>query len=242
MWSWPDQRVLIIAPHLDDEVLGCGGLISVAKRAGAEVFVLFGAVGGTVEFSSAGESTAGERKCELVNVARHLGLDGYEILFDRVALDGQDYQGRLDTLPQVDLIRAIEWEGPLSINQLRPSLVLLPDLTSYHQDHRALGQAAMSALRPASPALKHQPAGVLAYEIVADGWTAAAQRVPDVFFELSERDLTTKIDAMRLYTSQVREQPNPRHHGLLRNLAEIRGAQCGARLAEAYHCLRWRVS
>ena len=237
IWSWPNQRLLIIAPHLDDEVLGCGGLISVAKRAGAEVFVMFATVGGTHEFSPAGASTACQRKCELANVAARLGLDGYEILFD-----GQDSQGRLDMWPQVDLIRAIECQGPLSINVLRPSHVLLPDIAGYHQDHRAVAQAAMTALRPGSPALKHQPSCVLGYELVADHWTLAAARNPTVFVELSESDLATKIDAMTLYTSQVREQPNPRYLGLLRGLAEIRGAQCGARLAEAFYCLRWRAA
>ena len=56
--DWSRQRVLVLAPHPDDEVLGCGGLMSRVKDAGGEVYVHFLTVGDTADFSAAGLSTA----------------------------------------------------------------------------------------------------------------------------------------------------------------------------------------
>ena len=55
------QRLLVIAPHADDEVLGCGGLIRKVKRQGGEVYVMFLTVGDTKDFSERGFSIGGSR-------------------------------------------------------------------------------------------------------------------------------------------------------------------------------------
>ena len=49
MRNYKDARLLVIAPHADDEVLGCGGLISKIKNDGGEVYVLIFNVGSIVK-------------------------------------------------------------------------------------------------------------------------------------------------------------------------------------------------
>lgn len=234
--DWSEQRLLIVAPHPDDEVIGCGGLINRVKREHGEVFVQFMTVGDTVDFSAAGRSTVGERTHEIKQVAEYLGFDDYHIAFS-----GDEYHLRLDLLPQVALVSLLERTSPLSITALRPSVVLFPQLTSYNQDHRAAAQATMTALRPAAQALKHQPDVVLVYEHVADQWNTVSASPPNTFVGLTEADVGTKMAALSLYASQCRESPNPRCDQALRSLAGFRGGQSGFDFAEAFHCVRWRI-
>lgn len=233
--DWSAQRVLVVAPHPDDEVIGCGGLIRRIKAAGGEVHVEFMTVGDTADFSDAGMSTAAERFVEIEQVAAFLGIDGYHVAFP-----GDAYHLKLDAVPRLRLVAAIERESPLSITVLRPSVVLLPHQSSYNQDHHATARAAITALRPGVGSVKHQPAVVLAYEQLADQWTAEPLPLPTVFVELEESHLDDKLKALSLYTSQTRDHPNPRSEYALRSLAAVRGAQSGTPLAEAFHCLRWR--
>jgi N-acetylglucosamine malate deacetylase 1 len=234
--DWSRQRVLVVAPHPDDEVIGCGGVISRVKRAGGEVHVLFMTVGDTADFTAAGWSTAAERNVEIEQVATHLDLDGYHIAFP-----GNAHHLRLDAGPRHELITMIERDSPLSLSTLAPTAVFLPHRTSYNQDHRTTAEAVITALRPGDATVKPQPSIVLAYEEVADGWTAEPLTPPDVFVTLTEFDLDHKLKALSLYGSQLRAHPSTRSDLALRGLAAVRGAQSGTDLAEAFHCLRWRI-
>lgn len=234
MIEWADQRLLVIAPHPDDELLGCGALINRVKRSGGQVFVLFLTVGDTRDYSAAGHSTMGEREREIDDVVKLLGIDGHHL-----ALPGEEYHLRLDALPRQRLIDVIERDGPLSIAEVRPTVVAIPDLTSYNQDHRAVADAAVTALRPGPADDRHQPAAVLMYEEVADGWSAEAVPPRDFHVAVDPVDLDRKIEGLRRYASQWRAHPHTRSEKALRALAAVRGVQCGADLAEAFHCLRF---
>ena len=76
-----DQTLLIIAPHPDDEILGCGGLIKRIKEEGGKVYVLFMTVGTTVDYSSKGKSSYQERIKEIEKVAKFMQYDDYAIAF-----------------------------------------------------------------------------------------------------------------------------------------------------------------
>ncbi len=234
MIRWAEQRLLIVAPHPDDELLGCGALISLVKRSGGQVFVLFVTVGDTRDYSAAGLSTMIEREREIEEVVKFCGIDGHHL-----ALPGDEYHLKLDALPRQRLIGLIERDGPMSLAEVRPTVVAIPDLTSYNQDHRAVARAAVTALRPGPATDRHRPAVVLAYEEVADGWSAEAVPPRNFHVAVDPADLDHKIEGLRRYASQWRAHPHTRSEKALRALAAVRGVQCGADLAEAYHCLRF---
>jgi LmbE family N-acetylglucosaminyl deacetylase len=231
--DWSGQRLLVVAPHPDDELLGCGGLINLVKRSGGQVFVLFVTVGDTRDLSSAGLSTGREREDEIQQVAKLFDLDGIDL-----ALPGDEYHLRLDGLPQQRLIDLIERGSPLSVSQVRPSVVALPELSSYNQDHRSVAHAAITALRPGPAQERHQPALVMMYEEVADGWSGAAISPRNLYVGIEPADLDRKIEGLRCYASQWRTHPHTRSEEAIRALAAVRGVQCGRPLAEAFNCLR----
>ncbi|MEV2278336.1 PIG-L family deacetylase [Nocardiopsis sp. NPDC049922] len=231
--DWSQERILVLAPHPDDETLGCGGLISKAKDAGAEVFVQFMTVGDTADLSPKGYSTAEERFAEIKQVRDHFHWDDWHM-----ALPGDEYHLRLDLVGRHRLAQVIEHESPLSVARLRPTVVIAPHHTSYNQDHRAVAEAAHTALRPSNASLRHHPRLVLAYEEAADQWRADAVAPPSLLVELDEGALAAKLDAMATYGSQNHPHPHTRSATTLRALAVLRGMQAGVALAEGFHVLR----
>lgn len=221
---------LILAPHPDDEVFGCGGLISRIKSSGGKVYVMYIAAGTTLDFSAKGKTTANERIDELTQVADFLSLDGYSI-----ALPGDQYHLKLDTVPQKDLIHQMERGNTYSLENLKPNMVLIPPLSDYNQDHRAIHTAAITALRPAAREFKHFVPTVLTYELPYHQWNIVeALPSPHWYVTLSEKDLQTKTQALQLYSSQMKSESSPLSVAGVNTLAAYRGLQCGHCAAEAY--------
>lgn len=227
-------RLLVIAPHPDDEVIGCGGLIKRVKDGGGAVFVHVLTVGDTADACHGRVSTARQRQDEAAAVAGFLGVDDYE-----VSLIGNRFHLRLDQMPQVELIALIEKTSRVSIGKVKPTTVVLPEIRSYNQDHRAIATATMTALRPCVGRTRHMPGTVMTYEQLADHWTLDDPPQPNVFVGLTDEQLAAKLAALDLYESQHRESPDPRATDALASLARFRGAQSGLGLAEAFSCLRW---
>lgn len=228
-----NQRLLIIAPHPDDEVLGCGGLIKRVKEAGGKVFILFMTVGNTNDFAKNGHSTSQSRIKEIENVAKYLKYDDYHLAFP-----GDAFHLKLDRLPQFELISAIE-KGPLSLARIKPTIIASPQVSDYNQDHRSVAQAVMAATRPAPDEFKPLQRLVLGYEFSATAlWSTQPSNNPNFFVELEKGDLEAKIKALRLYSSQLRNGYHSRSVHVLKSLAYLRGSQSGVQSAEAFFSYR----
>ena len=225
-----------MAPHPDDEVVGCGGLISKVKNAGGRVYVLYLAVGDTKDFTKRGISTGNERVKEIEKVVRYLKIDGYDLVFK-----GNEYHLKLDLLGQKKIMDAIERKSSVSLEKIKPTMICIPPINSYNQDHRIATEAAHASLRPASQDDKHFVKYVLSYEEPSDSWSMREKIEPNFFIKLSKKDLDAKIEAMNLYKSQARTGYNTRSSKTFKNLANLRGAQTGTEMAEAYLIYRMVV-
>lgn len=229
-----NKTALVLAPHLDDEVFGCGGLIHRMKQSSTRVYVLFMTNGATQHFGTAGSSTGSTRLQEVEQVASLLELDGYHIAFE-----GDQYHLQLDQIAQRDLVHSIERGTPVSIENIKPDIVLTPLSNDYNQDHRATFDAAMTALRPASTDYRHLCTTVLGYELPYQQWNiSASDTVPACLVPLSEENLAKKIEALKLYASQLKSATSPLSVHGVKTQAAYRGLQCGAAYAEAYVPLR----
>lgn len=224
------QRLLVIAPHPDDEVLGCGGLISRVKAAGGAAYVLIVTVGDAPQYGS--ESKARTREAEAKEVMEFLKIDGWEI-----ALPGNDFHLKLDSVPQRKLIDLIENESKVSLNKVKPTMVAFPARECANQDHQAVFKAAFTACRPRPANLKHFPKWVASFEQPDNAWYPEPFK-PNFFVELSEGDLEKKISALALYKSQAQKEPHLRSIENVKRLAELRGNEIGVRAAEAFECYR----
>ena len=227
------QILLVIAPHPDDEVIGCGGLIKRIKDNDGKVYVLFLTVGNTKDFSKRESSTINERKREIESVAKFLKFDNYHLAFV-----GSKYHLKLDLIGQKKLMDIIERETPVSIENIKPTIVAFPSINSYNQDHRIAALATHAALRPAETNVKHFVQTVLSYEEPADEWTLQNLSKPNFFIQLNTQDINLKLSALKLYKSQLRKFPNPRSIESLKALAILRGSQASASFAEGFTVYR----
>jgi LmbE family N-acetylglucosaminyl deacetylase len=224
---WAGRRLLIVSPHPDDETSGCGGTVAKATRLGSDVYVIYVSVG-TVGHYGRGLVRADTRVAEVDDVATILGVKDYELLYT---------DSSLDTLARRDLVTLLEKQARLAIDNVRPDMLLIP-AKSYHQDHRAVHEACMSACRPHLPAHKAFVETVLSYDQPQLTWGIGSEFRPDVYVEISEDDLATKLRAHGRYASQMLPEPHPGSLANVERLARVRGSDVCVRAAEAFQCHR----
>lgn len=218
--------MLVIAPHSDDEVLGCGGLITKVKNSGGKVFVLIFNLG--FEKDDTPESQQ-KRKNEVKNAMDVLGVDDYHLVNSE-----PDNNRNLDSKPLHDLIEVIENTSNVSLEKISPTMVAIPTIFSHHQDHVHVHHACIAALRPISTPVSNI---VLSYEAPEHSrWSASGIFEPNLFVEI-DIEIENKIQAFLKYESQVR--PGGRDADSIRNQAKYRGQEVGKNLCEAYYAHRF---
>ena len=225
------KTLLVIAPHPDDEVIGCGGLIIKIKSLGGKVYVLYLTVGNTADFTKKGLSTANERFEEIKKATQFLKIDGW-----RIAFPGDKYHLQLDTISQRKLIHEIERGEKISLERIKPDIIAFPLQTDYNQDHRAAAQASFAACRPAPKSNKSVPDLIVSYNTPMNAWVLGNSDKLNFFVHLTEKQFSIKMRALRLYESQVRGKGHLRSEEILKAVAAFDGARVGGVLAEGYYC------
>jgi len=217
------KRVLVLAPHPDDEILGAGGLLSRLSRESSDALVIYGSMPNDTRKSEASNGLS--------------ILDDFDGRIDHQYLY-ENTDGDLDQMPMKRMVSDIEYH----IQMFLPDLVIMPEPGGYHQDHRAISQAAIAALRPNGGTFNFRPPIVAVYEEPSDYWTLETeQHHPILYVTLTEEDIHRKCQAMKSHLSQDRPHPSERSVEAIRALAVLRGAQAGVPYAEAYGVRRWLI-
>jgi LmbE family N-acetylglucosaminyl deacetylase len=217
------MKVLVIAPHPDDEVLGCGGTIARYTSGGDEVYLCVVTRAYAPEWP---EDEIPRRKQEVLKANEVLGIRKTDFLdFPTV---------KLDTLPQKELADSISGV----ITEIKPQEVYIPHRGDVNKDHRLVFEAAMVATRP-KPATSIRK--VLCYEVLSEtDWAAPladSAFLPNVLVDISET-LGAKLKAMSEYKLELKEFPHPRSLEAITALAKMRGATIGVNAAEAFMLIR----
>lgn len=213
------ERVLVIAPHVDDAEFGVGGLLAAQDRLGimdAQVAImsLSPYTRGGVEISLQERMAEGHAAAELLDYREHF-------LYSFEENDGA-------SAAYVPVVTAIEAE----IHQYKPTVVIGP-LPSFNQDHRLVSDAFMTATRP----MGCMDVAVLAYEYPGNGWGYPAPE-HGLYLALSPGDMDLKMKALQAHRSQFSGRfGHVTPDGALA-LARLRGSECGAAFAERLVPLR----
>jgi LmbE family N-acetylglucosaminyl deacetylase len=217
-------KLLVIAPHPDDEVLGCGGTMCRLAAEGHEVVVAIMTRGWEPLFP---ESQVAQVRAEARAANARLGVARVEFV-DLPAT-------RLHALPEHELNAAVDE----LVDAERPGWVFLPHPGDRHEDHRQLFDAAMVALRPVRG--RDHIRRIWCYETVSETHWAAAQIEPNfephTWVDISGQ-LETKLEAMKLYASQVQPGPGPRSLAAVEALAVWRGSVVSLEAAECFVVVR----
>lgn len=224
------KNLLIIAPHPDDEAIASGGLISRAVSSGWNVFAMVVAAGECRQLVT-GETTSRKRIEEFDRAKEVGGYSGGIVFF------GSDFM-RLDLKPRKEICDKIED----CLEELKPDMVVIPPGSSYDQDHRAVAEAAITALRPRPANLKHSPGAILEAD-EPYWWRIDGNRpTPNFFVKLDRADLDKKIEMIRAHESQDRKDPFGRSVENIERCARAYGVEIGEEFAEAYRVLRMKVT
>jgi LmbE family N-acetylglucosaminyl deacetylase len=219
------MNVLVIAPHPDDETLGCGGTLLKHKSAGDILTWVIVTRGHEPHWS---KDILDCKETEIKNVASAYG-------FQRVTrLDFPTM--RMDSVPFEEII------GKLgkTIEESRPECVYLNHGGDVHSDHRTIFDATMSVLKPFNSS-KHGVQRLLSYETLSSTEAMppmlGRQFLPNVFSDISSH-IQTKLDIMSKYTSEIQPYPLPRSLESIKALGRVRGATIGVEYAEAFMLVR----
>ncbi|NOX59364.1 MAG: PIG-L family deacetylase [Planctomycetes bacterium] len=218
------MKILVVAPHPDDEVLGCGGVIRRFANEGHEVHVAIVTRGWEPLFP---ESQVVQVRAETKAAADILEVKGLHFLDLPVT--------KLAHLPEHELNGAM---GKL-FDDVQPVWVFLPYRSDLHEDHKQIFDAAQVALRPLPNRLNVER--ILCYETLSETHWHAPQAepafVPQIYIDISNT-LANKVEAMRAYKSQLRDAPNARSIESIESLAKFRGMTVHRHAAEAFVLLR----
>jgi len=220
--------VLFVAPHPDDEAIGCGGTALRHLAHGDEThWLIVTSMDSSAEFSA---ERRAKRSDEIDAVATAFGFASVTRLPFAPA--------GLDTTPRAELVRAVS----TVIQTVRPTTVYAPFAGDAHSDHEVTCAAISASTKWFRADFVEE---ILCYETLSETDAAtnptAPPFVPNRFVDVSPW-LERKLEICRMYSSEFAEFPFPRSAVAIRALAAVRGAASGFAAAEAFMLLRSRVS
>ncbi|MBU0701849.1 PIG-L family deacetylase [bacterium] len=217
-------RVLVIAAHPDDELLGLGGTLIKHVRDGYEVHVVIMSEGASSRYE---DGMKNKLKESAYKAGGAMGVKQVHFC------DMPDQ--RMDGIPLLDVIKPIE----ALIKQIEPEIIYVHHHGDVNQDHRVVFEATMVAARPVKGSSIRK---ILCYETPSSTeWCPPFSDrvfVPNVFVDI-EDSIEQKLNAFQCYESELREFPHPRSLEAIRNTASQWGSKVGLEYAEAFELIRW---
>lgn len=215
------KKILILSPHADDEVLGCGGIISKYSKEGHEinVLILTNANKGAPEIYSEKEINQIRKEAKLANDL----IGTKRLLFENLpALSLNQY-------PLYKISNVIN----KYISKIQPEVIFIPSGNDIHEDHKIIFRAAKVSMRINK---KSNLKKILSYEVLSETeWNEDEKSFsPNYFVKLNKSDIKNKIQAFLKYKSQVKKFPHPRSKEGIINLSKVRGSQVFMKYAEAF--------
>ena len=220
------HKVLVVAAHPDDEILGCGGTIIKHCKNGDEVHILIMAEG----LTSRGMQRDVVNNAEALDalhanshkVAQIMGASQVKIL--------SFPDNRMDSVDLLDVVKQVE----LVVDEYKPDIVYTHHAGDVNIDHRITHEAVVTACRP----LPGQTVkALLFFETVSSTeWqTPMLDKafMPNWFVEIAE-EFETKIEALKCYESEMRKYPHSRSYEAVKMLANYRGFCVGKGFVEAF--------
>lgn len=213
------KKILVIAPHADDEVLGCGGYLIHEARKGSEIHLAIGTLGGLHP-----RQFFETREKEFYSVIAALKGHGASDVVGRWLYKNED--AMLDEMPSSEITT---WLDKI-IDDVKPDEVFL-NYKSRHQDHIKIYDCAMASLRLREGYMPRLIA-LYEYSFVADGLQMPLGG--SMYHDITD-DIDDKIALFSLYESQIRKSPSPLNEHGVRTLAAFRGMECGVGYAEKFY-------
>jgi len=223
------MKVLVVAAHPDDEVLGCGGTMARLAREGHAVHIAIMAEGITSRHSNRNDAHSGQ----LTRLHQQAHAAAAKVGAKDVLLFNLP-DNRLDTVPLLDIVKLLED----LVQKLQPEVIYTHHPGDLNIDHGIVHRAVLTATRPLPGQSVRE---IYAFEVPSSTeW--AFQRLEPVFranaFVDVSATLEAKLAGLACYDSETRQFPHPRSPEALRANAVRWGTVVGCEAAEAFELVR----
>jgi LmbE family N-acetylglucosaminyl deacetylase len=219
------NRVLTFFAHPDDETLAAGATIHKLVNLGVNVHIAIPATGIHSRRNVVGDNqrnhdlTRLRYDCEKAMAV--LGIPASHIYL------GDFPDNEMD---KHSLLKVIHWLEEI-ILKVQPDLILTHHRYCTNIDHQYCHNAVVVATRPG---LNHHITVWCGEVPSSTGYLKPVQYEPNLYVEVSERDVKSKIKAMETFEGEARHDPHPRSKEVLAALAKVRGSEAGFYFAESF--------
>ena len=215
--------VVVVAPHPDDETLGCAGTLLRHIAEGDQVHWLI--ITNMAKSKNYSQVEITTRQNEISQVSKLFGFNStVQFNFLPAALTESDKGELISQLADV-------------FNTLSANIVYLPYKFDVHSDHQIVADCVVSATkRFRQPSIE----SLFAYETISEtDYNLISQNsfLPNYFVDISPF-IQKKLNIMQCYKSEILAFPFPRSEKAIEALASIRGAQAYVEAAEAFVLLK----
>jgi LmbE family N-acetylglucosaminyl deacetylase len=222
------NRILIVAAHPDDEVLGCGGTISrFIDEGNIEVATLILGEGITSRDKNRDRES---RKDEIESLKKNI-IDANKVLGVKKVFSFDFPDNRFDTVALIDIIKVIEEVKQSFV----PDAIFTHFANDMNIDHVITNRAVLTVTRPMSDEPVKE---IYAFEVLSSTeWNFPLLFSPDMFVDIGH-NLKKKQEAMRVYKNELREFPHPRSIEGIELNAKTWGMRLGFMYCEAFQTIR----
>lgn len=225
-----NKKVLIIAAHPDDEILGCGGTIAKLIKNNCKVDVLFLSEGVSSRFKL-GETRNWDdeilaRESMATAAAKFLGFSIIGFM--------RNPNLRMDMLSLLDITKSVQ---KILIDN-KPDVIFTHHSGDLNTDHQICFNAVITACRPSGIDFIES---IFSFEVPSSTeWSSSVNLPsfrPNYFIEINS-EIESKFGALNFYNFEMREFPHPRSKENIKALAQLRGSEIGFKFAEAFMLIR----
>ena len=232
------MKILIIVAHPDDEILGMGGTILNHTKKGDDVTIVYLTTGIASRRSSNYNNSPSYKlsKNESMKIKKQIlelqndAKNSSKILGVKKTIFFDYPDNELDTVPLLKIIKTIEE----IVSSIMPDRIYTSHFADLNVDHRTVFEAILTACRPTGLPVKE----IICFEILSSTeWTFSYDFKPNYFINI-EKELASKIKAMKIYKNEIRKFPHPRSIENIKISAKRWGTVCGFNAAEAFQIIR----
>lgn len=221
------KKILIVAAHPDDEVLGCFGTVARLIQEGYEAYTLILGEGKT----SRDEKRQVENKKDEIAVLNNEILNANNAIGIKKVFVESFPDNRFDSVDLLDIIKVISKVK----NEVKPDIIFTHYEHDLNIDHQITYKAVVTATRPMQDECVKE---IYSFEILSSTeWNYPVSFSPDTFYDVSDT-LDLKIKAMEEYISELCEYPHPRSLNGIELNAKYQGMRVGKIAVEAFKSVR----
>ncbi len=222
-----NKKILIVAAHPDDEVLGCFATVSKLINQGNEAYTLILGEGKT---SRDEKRVIEKRKDELKLLNKEI-IEANNLIGIKKVYTENFPDNRFDSVALLDIVKAVTKVK----EEIKPDIIFTHYENDLNIDHQITYKAVLTATRPME---KESVKEIYSFEILSSTeWSYPLSFYPDFFVDV-ESSIELKIEAMKKYNSELREYPHPRSIEGIRLNAQYQGMRVGQKCVEAFKTVR----